>query len=86
MTILNGLAQMPMNLKPTERGEVLQLTQMHSKFLAHQRMMILSALAHQAIDQQKGLYTWTTPDGKEEEMDALPFFQSSQSNPTSLQS
>jgi hypothetical protein len=44
---------------------------MQSKFLAHQLMELLSTLAHQAVEQLKVLYTWTTPDGKEEEMDCL---------------
>jgi hypothetical protein len=71
MTIAKGLAQTPTNLKPSNHGEVLQLTQMHSKFLAHQLMELLSTMARQAVEQLLVLYTWTTPDGKEEEMDGL---------------
>ena len=65
MTIANGLAMMPANLKPSKLGEVLQLTRMHSKFMAHQLMALLTPTAHQAVEQLKGLYTWCTPDGKE---------------------
>ena len=36
MTIVNGLATTPSNLKPSKSGEVLQLQRMHSKFMAHQ--------------------------------------------------
>jgi hypothetical protein len=71
MTIANGLAMTPTNLKPSKLGEVLQLTRMHSKFMAHQLMAWLSPTACQAVEQLEGLYTWTTPDGKEEEMDGL---------------
>ena len=71
MTIANGLAMMPANLKPTKSGEVLQLTRMHSKFVVHQLMLLLTPTACQAVEQHKGLYTWHAPDGKEEEMDGL---------------
>jgi hypothetical protein len=71
MTIANGLAIMPSNLKPSKLGEVLQLQRMHSKFMAHQLMSLLTPTARQAVEQHKGLYTWHTPDGKEEEMDGL---------------
>ena len=71
MTIANGLAMMPTNLKQSKLGEVLQLTRMHSKFMAHQLMALLTPKARQAVEQLKGLYTWCTPDGKEEEMDGL---------------
>jgi hypothetical protein len=47
---------MAINLKLTECKEVLQLTQMNSKFLACQLMVILFTLAHQDVEQQKGLY------------------------------
>jgi len=65
MTIANGLAMMPANLKPSKLGEVLQLTRMHSKFTAHQLMALLTPTACQAVEQLKGLYTWCTPDGEE---------------------
>ncbi len=71
ITIANGLAMTPTNLKPTKLGEVLQLTRMHSKFMAHQLMSLLTPTACQAVEQHMGLYTWCTPDGKEEEMDGL---------------
>jgi hypothetical protein len=34
-------------------------------------MELLSTLAHQAVEQLKVLYMWTTPDGKEEEIGGL---------------
>jgi hypothetical protein len=71
MTIANGFAMTPTNLKPTKLGEVLQLMRMHSKFMAHQLMALLTPTACQAVKQLKELYTWCTPDGKEEEMDGL---------------
>jgi hypothetical protein len=39
--------------------------------MAHQLMALLTPTACQAVEQLKGLYTWCTPDGKEEEMDGL---------------
>ena len=50
MTIANGLAITPTNLKPTKLGEVLQLTRMHSKFMAHQLMSLLAPTARQAVE------------------------------------
>jgi hypothetical protein len=69
MTIVNGLAMTPTNLKPTKLGEVLQLISL--KFMAHQLMAFLSPTACQAVEQLEGLYTWITLDGREEEMDGL---------------
>ena len=71
MTIANGLAMTPANLKPSPTGEVVQLQRMHSKFMAHQILSLLTPTARQTIEQLKKLYTWVTPDGKEEEMDGL---------------
>jgi hypothetical protein len=71
MTIVNGLAMTPTNLKPTKLDEVLQLTRMHSKFMAHQLMALLTPTACQAVEQLKGLCTWCTSDCKEEKMDGL---------------
>jgi hypothetical protein len=71
MTIANGLAITPSNLKSSKLGEVLQLQRMYLKFMAHQRILLLTPTARQAVEQHKGLYTWHTPDGKEEEMDGL---------------
>jgi hypothetical protein len=44
---------------------------MHCKFLAHQLLESLSLAAHQSIEQFKNLYTWTSLDGKDKEMDEL---------------
>jgi hypothetical protein len=49
ITIANGSAMTPTNLKPSELGEVLQLTKMHLKFMVHQLMALLSPTACQAV-------------------------------------
>jgi hypothetical protein len=62
----------PSNLKPSKpEGENLQMACMHSKFLVHQLLESLSLAAHQSIKQFKKLYTWTSPDGKDKEMDGF---------------
>jgi hypothetical protein len=72
MTIANGLAMTPSNLKPSKlEGENLQMACMHSKFLVHQLLESLSLVAHQSIKQFKKLYTWTSLDEKDKEMDGL---------------
>jgi hypothetical protein len=43
----------------------------HSKFLEYQLLESLSLAACQSIEQFKKLYTWTSSDGKDEEMDGL---------------
>jgi hypothetical protein len=72
MTIANGLAMTPSNLKPSKPdGENLQMACMHSKFLAHQLLESLSSAACQSIKQPKKLHTWTSQDKKDKEMDGL---------------
>jgi hypothetical protein len=72
MTIANGLAMTPSNLKPSKpEDENLQMACLHSKFLAHQLLESLSSAACQSIQQFKKIYTWTSPDRKDEEMDRL---------------
>ena len=44
---------------------------MHSKFLSHQLLELLTDSACQAIEQQSVLYTWTTANRHEEELDGL---------------
>ena len=44
---------------------------MHSKFLGHQILELLSDSAHQAIEQNSDLYTWSTVDGIDEVNDGL---------------
>ena len=53
----------------TNEGKELVLERMHSKFLAHQLLELLTDSARQAIEQQSALYTWTS--AKEEELDGL---------------
>jgi len=53
----------------TDDGKELVLEQMHSKFLAHQLLEILTESGRQAIEQQSALFTWTS--GREEETDGL---------------
>ncbi len=55
----------------TDDGKELILEQMHSKFLGHQIMELLTDLAHQAIEQHSNLYTWVSQKGREEEVDGL---------------
>jgi hypothetical protein len=72
MTIANGLAMAPPNLKPSKPdSENLQMAPMHSKVLAHQLLESLSSAACQSMEQFKNLYTWTRPDRKDKEMDRL---------------
>ncbi len=54
-------------------GKELVLEQMHSKFLGHQVLELLAELARQAIKQHSKLYTWTSVNGREEEVDGLTF-------------
>jgi hypothetical protein len=44
---------------------------MHSKFLAHQLLKLLTDTACRAIEQQSLLYTWVTANRHEEELDIL---------------
>ena len=53
----------------TDDGKELVLERMHSKFLAHQLLELLTDSARQAIEQQSALYTWTS--GRDEELDGL---------------
>ena len=72
MTIANGLASTPTNLKPSKPdGENLQMARLQSKFLANQLLESHSPTTLQSIEQFSQLYTWTNLDGKDEEMDGL---------------
>jgi hypothetical protein len=54
MTIANGLAKTPTDLKSNgEKGQNLQLLRLHSKFMVHHILEILSSPARQAIEQFK---------------------------------
>jgi len=44
---------------------------MHSKFLGHQIMELLTPSARQAIQQHTNLYTWVSQNEREEEVDGL---------------
>jgi hypothetical protein len=55
----------------TGNGKELVLEQMHSKFLGHQIMELLTDSACQAIKQHSNLYTWVSQNGREEEVDGL---------------
>jgi hypothetical protein len=52
-------------------GKKLVLKWMHSKFLAHQLLELLTDTARQAIEQQSSLYTWVTANRHEEELVGL---------------
>ncbi len=45
------------------------MARMHSKFIAHQLLESHSLAACQSIEEFKKLYTWTSPDRKDKEMD-----------------
>ncbi len=53
----------------TNSEKEIVLKQMHSKFLGHQLLELLTDSARQAIEQQSKLYTWANLSGREEEVD-----------------
>jgi hypothetical protein len=55
----------------TNDGKDLVLERMHSKFLGHHILEILTDSAHQAIEKQSSIYTWNAVDRFEEEIDGL---------------
>ena len=55
----------------SDKGKELVLEQMHSKFLGHQIMELLTPSALQAIEQHTNLYTWVSQNEREEEVDGL---------------
>jgi hypothetical protein len=55
----------------TEAGKDLVLKQMHSKFLGHQIMELLTDSACQAIERHSNFYTWGSQKGRKEEVDGL---------------
>jgi hypothetical protein len=69
LTATNGFPTVGNNLNAN--GKALILKRMHSKFLGHHLLELLTDSAHQAIEQQNLLYTWTSNLGMEEEIDGL---------------
>jgi hypothetical protein len=69
LTPANGFMSTAGNLNALGKGLV--LNRMHSKFLGHHLLKLLTDLAQQAIEQQSSLYTWTSNSGMEEEIDGL---------------
>jgi hypothetical protein len=55
----------------SEKGKELVLEQMHSKFLGHRIMELLTPSAREAIEQHANLYTWISKNGHEEEVEGL---------------
>ena len=55
----------------TDKGKDLVLERMHSKFLVHQIMELLTDSACQAIEQHANQYTWISQNGCKEEVDGL---------------
>ncbi len=47
---------------------------MHSKFLGHQIMELLTDSARQAIKHHSNLYTWVSQNGRKGEVDGLMLF------------
>ncbi len=58
----------------TNAGKELVLEQMHSKFLGHYLLELLSNSARQTIKQNSDNYTWSTLNGIDEEVDGLTLF------------
>jgi hypothetical protein len=55
----------------TEEGKQLVLEGMHSKFLGHHLLELLTDSVRQAIEQQSSIYTWISQSGTKEEVDGL---------------
>jgi hypothetical protein len=55
----------------TNAGKELVLERMHFKFLGHQVLKLLTKLACQLIKQHSKLYTWTSVNGRKEEVNGL---------------
>jgi hypothetical protein len=55
----------------TDAGKDLVLKQMHSKFLSHQIMELLTDSACWVIEQHSDFYTWVSQSGRKEEVDGL---------------
>ncbi len=69
LTKANGFIFATNNL--TEEGKELVLEQMHSKFLGHHHLKLLTDSAHQAIEKQSSIYTWISQSRNEKEVDGL---------------
>jgi hypothetical protein len=64
LTVANGGLARAGTLTDNEKELVLE--QMHSKFLGHQIMELLTDSACQAIKQHSNLYTWVSQNGHKE--------------------
>ena len=69
LTLANGFLDAAGDL--TNTGKDLVLEQMHSKFLGHHLLELLSDSTHQVITQNSDLCTWSTVDKIDEENDGL---------------
>ncbi len=69
LTVANGFLNGAGALN--DQGKELILERMHSKFLAHQLLELLTDSACQAIEQQSALYTWTNANRHEEQLNGL---------------
>jgi hypothetical protein len=54
-----------------DNGKEFVFNRMHSKFLGHQIMELLTDLACQAIEQHSDFYTWGSQNRRKEEVDGL---------------
>jgi hypothetical protein len=54
-----------------KEGKELVLEKMHSNFLVHHLLKLLTDSAHQAIEQQSSIYTWISQSGNKEEVNEL---------------
>jgi hypothetical protein len=69
LTPMNGFMTGANNLNALGKGLVLK--RMHSKFLGHHLLKLLTDPARQAIERKSSLYTWTSNSGIEEEINGL---------------
>ncbi len=69
LTAANGFFDATGDL--TNSGKELILEQMHSKFLSHHLLELLTDSACQAIKQQSSLYTWISTSQTNEDFDGL---------------
>jgi hypothetical protein len=66
LTVANGCLIRAGTL--SDEGKELVLERMHSKFLGHQIMELLTPSARQAIEQHANLFTWVSQNEREEEV------------------
>jgi hypothetical protein len=69
LTAANGFINVTGELTDSEKELILK--RMHSKFLGHHLLDLLTDMARQAIKQQSSLYTWISASQTNEKVDGL---------------